>query len=289
VRILLLGGSGQVGWELQRSLAVLGEVHAPDSRMLDMADPDAIRHRVRALRPALIVNAAAYTAVDQAESEPEQAMALNARAPVVLAEEAKALDARLIHYSTDYVFDGRSLRPYAESDPPEPLNVYGRSKRLGEEGVLAVGGHSLILRTGWVYGARGRNFLLTMQRLLVERPQLTVVNDQHGAPTWCRHLADLAAQLAAPAVDWRGREGVYHAAAAGQTTWFGFAQAIRAAMAARGAGALAELKPITSAEYPAAALRPAYSLLDSRRLHREFGLSPPDWRESLALMLAEMP
>ena len=197
MRILVTGANGQVGWELQRTLQTLGDVVACDRGTLDLSDPDSIRGKVREIRPDVIVNAGAYTAVDRAESEPELAMAVNGVAPGVLAEEAKQLGALLLHYSTDYVFDGTKAEPYLESDAPNPVSVYGSSKLAGEKAVEAVGGAYLIFRTSWVYGGRGKNFLLTMLRLAGEREELRVVDDQFGAPTWCRTIAEATAQVVA--------------------------------------------------------------------------------------------
>lgn len=279
MRILLTGVNGQVGWELRRTLAPLGEVHALDRRALDLSDPDAIRATVRALRPQLIVNPAAHTAVDRAESEPELALAINATAPGVLAEEAARLGAGMVHYSTDYVFDGAKHEPYLESDAPNPLNVYGRTKLAGEEAVRASGAAHLILRTSWVYGLRGRNFLGTILRLAQERDELKIVADQIGAPTWSRVIAEASAQILAQR-DWRERSGCYHLTAGGETSWHGFAGAILEAT-----GSSIVPAPIATADYPLPALRPAFSLLSNDRLFAAFGLRLPAWRDSLALCL----
>jgi len=277
LRILLTGRNGQVGWELERKLAPLGEVIATDRPTLDLADPDQIRHVVREAKPQVIVNAAAYTAVDQAESEPELAMQINGIAPGILADEAKRLGALLVHYSTDYVFDGEKATPYVEDDPPNPLNVYGRTKLAGERAIQASGCRHLILRTSWVYGARGKNFLLTIFRLSRERPELRIVDDQVGAPTWCRALAEASVAVIPKALREPSADGLYHATNAGETSWFGFAQeAIR----------LAHLRSpvcgISTTEYPTPAARPANSLLDNRKLHEMFDTALPGWRTSLA-------
>ncbi|MBI5329248.1 MAG: dTDP-4-dehydrorhamnose reductase [Betaproteobacteria bacterium] len=287
--ILLTGARGQTGWELARSLACLGEVVAPARSQLDVADLPVLRETVRALRPRLIVNAAAWTQVDDAEASPEAARALNAHAPAVLAEEARRGGALLAHYSTDYVYDGHGLRPWREDAAASPLNVYGRTKLEGDEAILASGCRHLILRTSWVYGARGRNFLTTMQRLLPEREELRIVADQIGAPTWSRHLADATAQMLgqvhSPA---RGADrpepwGVYHMVNAGETSWHGFAAAIRKRMTA---SPMAQLIPIPASAYPTAARRPQNSRLDCDKLERVFGLRLPPWEEALEACLA---
>jgi dTDP-4-dehydrorhamnose reductase len=238
---------------------------------------------VAALRPAIIVNAAAYTAVDQAESEPGPACLVNAEAPEALARAAKELGALLVHYSTDYVFDGEKTGTYREEDPANPLGVYGRTKLEGERAIQASGCEHLIFRTSWVYGARGRNFLLTMMRLARERDELRVVDDQRGAPTWSRMIAETTAQALARRGD-GGPSGLYHLSGGGETTWFGFTRAIVETM-----GLNPRLTPITTADYPLPARRPANSLLCNDRLERDFGLRLPDWRESLRLCLEEMP
>ncbi|HKW38411.1 MAG TPA: dTDP-4-dehydrorhamnose reductase [Burkholderiales bacterium] len=276
MRILLTGKHGQLGWELGRSLAPVGEVLALDRASLDLADRDQIVRRVREIRPGLIVNAAAYTAVDRAESEPELAARINAVAPRILAEEAQRLGALLIHYSTDYVFDGDKGSPYDEADPPNPVNAYGRSKLEGERGIQASGCRHLILRTGWVYGGRGGNFLLTILRLAGEREELQVVDDQIGAPTWCRDIAAATARMTV------GIEGLYHLAAGGQTSWYGFAREIL-----RRCGFATRLVAIPSAQYKTVARRPANSTLSCERLRRRSGLSLPDWAVSLERCLAD--
>jgi dTDP-4-dehydrorhamnose reductase len=285
MRILLTGCAGQLGRELKRSLCCLGEVIACDRQEFDLADPDALRDAVRDAAPAVIVNAAAHTAVDKAESEPELAMAINAIAPGVLAEEAKRLGALLIHYSTDYVFDGTKPAPYTEDDSPAPLSVYGRSKREGELAIAATGARHLILRTSWVYGLHGANFMKTMLRLGKERDELRVVGDQIGAPTWSRHLADVTALvLARKDIP----NGLYHLAAAGETSWHGYAEAIF--YEAQRVG-LMDKSPvvhrITSADYPLPAARPANSRLDCSRFRRDFDLTLPDWRTGLIDCLAD--
>lgn len=286
MKILLLGQHGQVSRELQTSLQGQAELIVRGREQLDLALPEQIRQQVRALRPELIINAAAYTAVDQAESEPESAFAINAVAPGVLAEEAAALGAPLIHYSTDYVYDGSKSAPYVESDPTNPLGVYGQSKLAGERAMQAVGGAQLILRTSWVYSLHGRNFLLTMQRLLQERDSLNVVADQIGAPTWAGSIASTTAQLIQR---WRegqaGPWGLYHLSAQGETSWFGFASAIAEQLRAAGKNA-GQLQPIPSSAYPTPAQRPLNSRLDCSRLQRDWQVQLPDWHDALLECLA---
>lgn len=293
MKILLTGCGGQLGRELKRSLACLGEIVACDHRQLDLADPDTLREAVRSIAPDIIVNAAAYTAVDKAEDEPALAHAINAVAPGILAEEASCLGALLIHYSTDYVFDGRNPAPYTENDTTAPLSAYGRSKLAGEKAIVAAADRHLIFRTSWVYGLHGANFMKTMLRLARrscetadELPApLRVVGDQCGAPTWTRHLADATAlilgQRDLP-------DGLYHLNAAGETSWHGYAEAIFAE--ARRIGVL-EKSPvvhrITSADYPLPAPRPANSRLDCTRIHRDFNLALPDWRVGLIDCLSD--
>jgi dTDP-4-dehydrorhamnose reductase len=284
MRILLTGATGQVGYELRRSLQGLGEVFAPDRAGLDLGEPVQVRSFVRALRPGLIVNAAAYTAVDRAESEPGLAWRINADAPAVLASEARALGAAMVHYSTDYVFGGQPGRPWREDDATNPLNAYGRSKLAGEQAVAAAGIAHLILRTSWVYGLRGSNFLLTMLRLAREQGRVRVVSDQFGAPTWSRTVADVTAHMLAQARDrawWDQNGGLYHLACGGSTSWHGFAQAIMDE-----AGVACDVQPISTSEYPTPARRPAYSVLDSARLQDRFG-AIPEWRDALRLCLRE--
>ena len=281
MNILVIGRNGQVAQALQQSLSELGQLHILGSDQLDLAHPERIAEQVRAIAPDLIINAAAHTAVDQAESEPELAFAINATAPGIFAEEAARLGVPLIHYSTDYVFDGSKAGPYTEDDVPNPLGVYGHSKLAGEQAIAAVGGQHLILRTSWVYSTHGRNFLLTMQRLLQEKPELRIVADQIGAPTWAGTIADSTRQLierwqAGQAGAW----GVYHLTAQGETSWFGFAQAIGEQLKAQGKPC-ANLLPIPSSEYPTPARRPLNSRLDCSRLQREWNVSQPDWHQAL--------
>ncbi|MGW7773347.1 dTDP-4-dehydrorhamnose reductase [Pseudomonas machongensis] len=281
MKILVCGRNGQVAQALQQALAGLGELHLLGRDQLDLAHPEGMREPLRQLAPDLIINAAAHTAVDQAESEAPLAHAINAEGPRVLAEEAARLGAPLIHYSTDYVFDGNKTTPYVEDDPVHPLGVYGQSKLAGEQAIAAVGAEHLILRTSWVYSLHGRNFLLTMQRLLQERPQLKVVDDQIGAPTWA---GTIAASTRALIERWQagqaGAWGTYHLTAQGETSWFGFAQAIAEQLKARDLPC-AELLPIPSSEYPTPARRPLNSRLDCSRLAREWQVSQPHWQQAL--------
>lgn len=289
MKILVTGANGQVGWELRRALAPLGDVIAAHRGQLDVARTDALREGVRAMTPDVIVNAAAYTAVDRAESEPELARAINAIAPGVLAEEAARLDAVLVHYSTDYVFDGAKPAPYVESDPPSPLSVYGRTKLEGERAIGASGCRHLTLRTSWVYGARRQNFLLTMLRLAGERRSLRIVDDQIGAPTWCREIAQATASLLArPELAARGADGLYHLTAAGATSWFGFARAIfESPEMARLRVTPPALEAIPASAYPVAARRPANSRLDCGRLVRA-GIRLAPWDAALGRCLREV-
>ncbi len=281
MKILVLGQHGQVSQELQRRLSGTDELTILGSDQLDLAKPERIRQHVLAQRPELIINAAAYTAVDQAESEPERAFTINAAAPGILAETAAELDAPLIHYSTDYVFDGNHAQPYRENDATNPLSVYGRSKLAGEQAIQAVGGMHLILRTSWVYSLHGRNFLLTMQRLLQERESLSIVADQIGAPTWAGTIAQTTAQLIE---QWRsdcsGAWGVYHLTALGETSWFGFASAIAAYLQSQGKR-VATLQAIPSSAYPTPAQRPLNSRLNCERLQQDWQVQLPDWQTAL--------
>lgn len=291
MRILLTGRSGQLGWELARTLSPLGDVAAFDHGGLDLADPGAIERTVRAAKPQLIVNAAAYTAVDRAEAEAELAHAVNATAPGILAREAARLGAALIHYSTDFVFDGRKAGAYDEEDAPNPAGAYGRSKLAGERAVAASGVPHLIFRVSWVYSARGSNFLLTMLRLAREQRELAVVADQFGAPTWARIIAEATAEVIARCgtdaggmVDAIGAaRGVYHLAATGRTSRHGFAEALL-----RAAGLATPVRPIATSAYPLAAARPANSELSCRKLTARFGIALPAWEASMRECLAEI-
>ena len=279
--ILVTGAAGQVGFELVRLLAPHGDVVAADRAGLDLADADAVVAAVRGAKPGLIVNAGAYTAVDLAEKEAELAAAVNARAPGILAEEAKRAGAVLIHYSTDYVFDGARTTPYPEDAPTAPLNVYGATKLEGEQAIAAVGGAALVFRTSWVYGRRGKNFLRTIERLAAERDELRIVADQVGVPNWCRALAEATERIVAaglPAL--ADRAGLYHLSSTGRASWFEFAQAIV------GAAAKPRVVPITTVEYPLPARRPAFGVLDTARFEATFGFALPGWRDALARCVA---
>lgn len=305
-RILLTGKNGQVGHELERLLAPATELKALGHAELDQTKPECIRRAIGEFRPHIIVNAAAYTAVDKAESDENLARAINAEAPAVMAEEAKKIGAALLHYSTDYVFDGSQNHPYVETDATYPLGAYGRTKLAGERAIQNAGGRYLIFRTEWVYATSGNNFLLTILRLATEREELRIVSDQIGAPTWSREIASCTAKILA--AEWRrshgatfldGRSGSYHMTAAGQTSWFEFANAIiegvrrsprRAAWLTEEIGdrplLVKRISPIATRDYPTAARRPAYSVLSNALLKDTFGIELPDWRVQLKEALA---
>ncbi|HDV6324204.1 TPA: dTDP-4-dehydrorhamnose reductase [Burkholderia cenocepacia] len=288
--ILVTGVNGQVGFELLRSLQGLGRVVACDRSMLDLSDLDRVRSVVRELKPSIIVNPAAYTAVDKAETDVDAARRLNAEVPRAFAEEAARLGAALVHYSTDYVFDGTKEGAYVETDATNPQNVYGLTKLEGEQAIAATGCAHLILRTSWVYGRRGKNFLLTMLKLGSERPELRVVADQVGAPTWSKTIATATAHIVAQAlaVDdadwWAQRSGVYHFTSAGATSWHGFAEAIFAQAMGEHAP---KVLPIPASDYPVPAKRPSNSRLSHDKLTEAFGLRLPDWADALKLCLSE--
>jgi dTDP-4-dehydrorhamnose reductase len=291
MKLLLFGKGGQVGWELQRALAPLGEVVACGSEEADFSEPETLPALVRAVRPDAIVNAAAHTAVDRAESEPERAAAINAVAPGVLAREAAALGAWLVHYSTDYVFDGSGDAPRDEDAPTGPLGVYGRTKLEGEQAIRAAGGRHLILRTSWVYGARGGNFAKTMLRLAAERDTLSVVDDQVGAPTGADLLADVTAHCLRTLAARPELGGTYHAVAAGQTSWHGYARHVIAWAHAHGHAlrtAPEAVLPVPTRAFPTPARRPHNSRLDTRRLQSAFELTMPDWQRGVDRLLAEV-
>jgi dTDP-4-dehydrorhamnose reductase len=284
MKIVLTGASGQVGYELERSLQALGDLVVLDRAQMDLANLNQVRSVLRAVRPDLIVNPAAYTAVDLAESQPELAYRINADAPALMAAEAKLLGAAMVHYSTDYVFDGSKPGPYLETDPTNPINVYGKSKLAGEQAIAAAGIDHLILRTSWVYGKRGKNFLLTMLRLAAERDQLSVVADQFGAPTWSRTIADTTATILVQAMLgkaawWQRHSGIYHLSCQGRTSWCGFTEAI-----IEQAGLECELLPIPGSQYPSPARRPGNSVMCSDKLIERF-CALPDWEQALKLCL----
>ncbi len=288
-RILLLAPTGQVGWELLRCTQTLGNVIAVGRHTnptLDLANPDSIRQMVRDVQPHIIVNAAAYTAVDKAEQESELAYVINGTAPGILAEEARRLSALLVHYSTDYVFDGTHQQPYTEQNNVNPVSAYGASKLAGEQAIQSIGGHYLILRTAWVYGRRGNNFLLTIQRLAKEREELRIVADQFGAPTWSRTIAEatthILSQLVSPLyqADLDSLSGIYHLTCGGQTTWYDFTKAIL-----KYGEQQPQILPITTAEYPTPAKRPVYSVLANTKLIDTFGITLPAWERALELCM----
>jgi dTDP-4-dehydrorhamnose reductase len=290
--ILLIGAQGQLGLALQPLLAGLGTIHAVGHSELDLAHAPAVRHCVQQLRPQLIINAAAYTAVDRAESEPYLAQAINGIAPGVLAEEAGRLSGALIHFSTDYVFDGTQNRPYVETDAPHPLGAYGESKWLGERAVQATGTPALILRTSWVYSLQGNNFLKTMLRLGQERDQVRVVNDQWGAPTWTHSLAQATVTIIRHGIEQgdcvqylQQHQGLYHLTNAGATTWYEFARTVFALRPE----CTAKLTAIPTSEYPTPARRPSNGRLDNRKIAQQLGIALPDWKDALQECLHELP
>jgi dTDP-4-dehydrorhamnose reductase len=305
LRILLTGKKGQIGAKLAVLLQGLGDVAAFDRHELDLLNPDHVRRAIHDVQPNLIVNAAAYTSVDQAESEEKQARIINVDAPALMAEEAKKIGASLVHYSTDYIFDGSSSLPYAETDQPNPINVYGKTKLAGEEAIRAVGAPHLIFRTAWVYGTKGRNFLLTVLRLATEREELRIVRDQIGAPTWSSEIAKATAEVLLQ-ISARGQNdpsrfaGVYHMTAGGKASWFEFAEAIlkEASRMPRGIPwfetatkgqplVTRRVAPIPTEEYPTPARRPLYSVLSNSRLKQDFGLELPAWSLQLRAVFAE--
>jgi len=301
LKILLTGKNGQIGHELSRLLPQLGEVVAVDFDELDLLKPEEIRRAIRSVHPNLIVNSAAFTAVDQAETDRAAALAVNAGAPTVMAEEAKKIGAALVHFSSDYVFDGSKSVPYEEDDPPNPLSYYGKTKLAGDLAIQNSGVPHLIIRTAWVYGTRGKNFLLTILRLATQREEIRIVKDQTGAPTWSREIAAATMRILnqlsggeSAIASLSSLGGIYHLTAAGATNWSEFAQAIldlagQASASASWFTAATEgrpiiarrIIPITTAEYPTAARRPAYSVLSNLRCRRTFGFALPDWKAQL--------
>jgi len=296
MKILLVGCNGQVGWELQRSLALLGALTAcdfdsPEPLRADFAQPESLRALVQRVQPQVIVNAAAHTAVDKAESEPDLARTLNATAPGVLADEAKRSGALLVHYSTDYVFDGSGSAPRTETSPTGPLSVYGRTKLEGEQLIAGSGCAHLILRTSWVYAARGGNFARTMLRLAAERDALNVIDDQIGAPTGADLLADVTAHAIRRVLEQPQLQGLYHCVAAGETSWFEYARFVIEWARARGQNikvAPEAIAPIATSAYPTPAQRPLNSRLDTRKLQTAFGLHLPHWQQGVQRMLTEI-
>lgn len=291
-KILLIGKEGQVGGQLSSLLQPLGTLVVFGEDDLDLTREDRIREKIREVRPHVIVNAAAYTAVDQAEEESELALAVNATAPAILAEEAKQLGAALVHYSTDYVFDGTKTGPYTEEDAPNPLGVYGRTKLAGDEAIQSAGLPHLIFRTAWVYGLKGKNFLLTMQRLAKERDELKIVDDQIGSPTWCRTIAQTTANILTQILPENSpgdlsrlddASGLYNLVCTGHTSWFGFAEAI---LKASPDSKNTKLIPIPTSEYPTPAARPKNSVLATEKLKSAFGIIPPAWDTTLNYCLS---
>jgi len=295
MRIMLTGANGQVGWELARSLMPLGEVVALTRSQCDLSQPEIISNIIQEIKPDVIVNAAAYTAVDKAEEEEKLATTINGTAVRVLAEEAKKRNALLIHYSTDYVFDGTKAEPYTEDDVPNPINAYGRSKLIGEQAIQQAECDHLILRTTWVFAARGKNFLKTMLRLAQEREEIRIVADQYGAPTWARNIADITAHVLAAARQERltgeFTSGIYHLCASGKTTWHGFSSNIieRARQVASvGSIKTERVLPITTKDYPVLAARPKNSQMDSSSLTFRFGVTMPEWQHAMELCIDEL-
>ena len=287
----MIGKNGQVGGELSSLLRPFGELTIYGEEDLDLTQADRIREKLRDVQPHVIINAAAYTAVDKCEEEPDLALAVNGTAPAILAEEAKKLGAALIHYSTDYVFDGKKQEPYTEEDPPNPQSVYGRTKLAGDEAIQSTGLPHFIFRTSWVYGLKGKNFLLTMQRLAKERDELKIVDDQIGSPTWCRTIAQTTANVLTQVLTqsspgdlsrFEQASGLYNLVCGGQTSWFGFAQAI---LKASSSSQTTKLTPIPTSEYPTPAKRPLYSVLSTKKLRSSFGITPPTWDVTLKYCL----
>jgi dTDP-4-dehydrorhamnose reductase len=284
-RILVTGSNGQLGWELARTFALVGDVYAFDRATLDLADPDAIRGRCHKIKPTLILNAGAYTAVDRAQKEPELAMQINGIAPRVLAEEANRLGATLIHYSTDYVFSGEATAAYREDDATSPQNVYGATKLAGERAVMETADRFLVFRTSWVYAARRQNFLLTMLRLAREREELRVVSDQIGSPTWVHTLSDFTRVCVNNDTSLAIADGIYHLSADGRTSWHGFAAAILAAVP--DVQRIAKrVVPISTADFPTPAKRPAFSVLSNQKIELATKRSVPSWQAQLSACVA---
>lgn len=291
MKILLTGKNGQVGWELNRTLSPLGEVIALDRSDADLSKPEQLRTVVQNIKPDVIVNAAAYTAVDKAENEEELATVINADSPGVLAEEARDLGALFVHYSTDYVFDGTKDSPYIEEDRPNPINAYGRSKLKGEEAIQEVGSDYLILRTSWIYASRGSNFLQTILRLAQEKDELRIVADQIGAPTWARFIAETSALCIYKYIKEQSQgtfnSGIYHLTCSGKASWFDFANTIveNSRSLLPNKKQVVSITPIDSVEYPTPAERPKYSCLASEKLKNHFNVTTPNWKDALTLCM----
>ena len=294
MKILLTGATGQVGWELARTLLPIGEIVTVNRAQADLADLEALRAIIQQNKPDIIVNPAAYTAVDKAETEKDLAFLINAEAPGLLAEEAKTIGALLIHYSTDYVFDGTKSGSYTEEDATCPINVYGQSKLAGEQAIQSVAGDYLILRTSWVYASRGNNFLKTILRLAAEREELKIVADQIGTPTWARLIAETTAHMVRQSIQERRtgsfNSNIYHLVSSGDTSWHGFAQKIVDIVREQGKVLLKNqaINPIPTTDYPLPAKRPANSRLSTHRLEQQFGLTMPSWDNALRLCLQEL-
>jgi dTDP-4-dehydrorhamnose reductase len=287
MRIFLTGAYGQVGWELNRSLLPYGQIYACDKDTLDLLDENAVRKAVRDFSPSVIINTAAYTAVDKAESDRDLCYRLNVRVPEILAEEAEKLGAWVVHYSTDYVFNGKNDRPWSEDDEPDPVNYYGESKLKGDIAIARNASKHLIFRTSWVYASRGANFLLTMLRLFAQKKELRVVDDQVGAPTWARYIAQTTLFAARQAwdKDEAGFSGVYNLVASGTTSWYNFAREIK-----QYAGGFEDvmLNPVPSSAYPTPTARPAWSVLSPEKTRRVFGVYPASWQDAMKLCIDEV-
>ncbi|MDR1510269.1 MAG: dTDP-4-dehydrorhamnose reductase [Synergistaceae bacterium] len=287
MKIFLTGAYGQVGWELNRTLLPYGEIYACDRDTLDLLDASEVRRVVRDFGPSVIINSAAYTAVDRAESDRDLCDGLNISVPGVLAEEAERLGAWMVHFSSDYVFNGKNDRPWTEDDAPEPVNYYGRSKLGGDIAVMKNASRYIIFRTSWVYAARGSNFILSMLRLFAQKDELRIVDDQIGAPTWARYIAQSVAMALRQVFDGDGASlsGVYNLVAAGRASWYNFARAIRDYA---GGFAGVNLAPVSSDEYQTAAARPKWSVLSTEKIQRVFGVYPPYWMDSMKLCIDEI-
>lgn len=289
MKILLVGKNGQIGWELLRTLPALGELVAVGSDELDLADTKAIRRTVRDIKPGVIVNAAAYTAVDRAEEEPELAMAVNGIAPGVLAEEAARLSAVVVHYSTDYIFNGAKRSPYLEEDIPNPINVYGQTKLAGERAILETSAFHLIFRTSWIYGLRGHNFFLSILRLAREKEELRIVDDQVGTPNWCRTVAEVTTRIllknSSRNIKNGSLSGIYNLSSSGSTTWFNFAKEILAADPRQEEQLCRKIIPIETEQYPTPAKRPKYSVLSNDKIQVAFGIEIGSWESYLQELL----